>query len=932
MLEPAQTRDPEARKRRSTRISQAVPLSVTGVDALGRPFQERTSTLIVNCHGCRYQSKHYVLKNMWVTLEVPHPEAGRPARVVRARVTWIQRPRTVRELFQIGVELEIPGNFWGIAFPPPDWFPFPDSVAAESAAESSHEIPSPVSEVVVNETEPPVSEAEAASNVVQIGAAQDASLNLARQAAKLVTEAKQQIHAAARDAANKLIPKEAQHILQSVESQLNEAAAKAIQSASEQHSKHWLDRADERVQQQANAALESLRERWNKEVEQQIEHSRTLLSASVSSTEHAERQTFEASLDASVSTALDRLRQSAESAAARAEQATARLHEAREQFEASVGSARMKLEEIIAARITEADTRLQELQSRAHDLANELRYSLSLSETAWRTRMEGELASAQSQWQNHFTESAQKAAENASTRAAELSAEIVKAAHARIEQRFTELQQHADRLHSEASAALVQTREGVEQWTERGRTAAAEIEQVAARVNGLPEQVAAIEQAASQRMDQRGADLLAHLTQEFNSRVELASSGITSKLQPILEAAGAEAVAQISQQLASELNPKIELAEHTISQLSAAQIAGDDALRAHEDRLHAASDRAIHDAALAMQQHSDRIAKDAHDSAGVAIEKFLADLDTRSTDMTHQTIETLYKSAAWYEKKVQTQMQGSLDKHVEEAGEAFRAKAAELSSMFAGELDHYSRSFVELAHKQLEDIARDTTSRTERALDESAATSVNDAASRAHQAVQEELQHFTSNLHSTFDQSVAHLEAHTAQIRTRITAEARQFSDDLQRTLAQVAQAELSSSQARLDAQVNAAGESVRAARETQEHQFDETLNAKIQEAAEKCMDAFKSRLDSASNAWLLTSAASLHQQGQQLIDQLAHATDERLRAVFAQAFGMVGNSLRDRLSEAAGALTPGATLNAEPTFPHTPVTSSESEAPKTNN
>src|SRR5580692_1322879 len=118
---------PETQNRRSARIAQAVPLTVSGVDALGRPFEERTSTLIINCHGCRYQSKHYVLKNMWVNLEVPHPEPGCQPRMERARVMWIQRPRTVRELFQVGVELETPGNIWGIAFPPPDWFPFPES-------------------------------------------------------------------------------------------------------------------------------------------------------------------------------------------------------------------------------------------------------------------------------------------------------------------------------------------------------------------------------------------------------------------------------------------------------------------------------------------------------------------------------------------------------------------------------------------------------------------------------------------------------------------------------------------------------------------------------------------------------------------------------------------------------------------------------------
>src|SRR5258706_8218369 len=119
----------ESQKRRTTRIVQAVPLTVTGVDALGRPFQERTSTLIINCHGCRYQSKHYVLKNMWVTFEVPHNEPGREPCTVRARVSWIQRPRTVRELFQIGVELEVSGNVWCIAFPPGDWFPFPEAGA-----------------------------------------------------------------------------------------------------------------------------------------------------------------------------------------------------------------------------------------------------------------------------------------------------------------------------------------------------------------------------------------------------------------------------------------------------------------------------------------------------------------------------------------------------------------------------------------------------------------------------------------------------------------------------------------------------------------------------------------------------------------------------------------------------------------------------------
>src|SRR5256885_2123450 len=212
---------PELRKRRSTRIVQAVPLTVTGVDALGRPFTERTSALIVNCHGCRYQSKHYVLKNMWITLEVPHPEAGQPPRTARGRVAWIQRPRTVRQLFQVALELEVPGNVWGVAFPPEDWFAFPEEEQAQAAAaaaagagtahRSVHVEPPRQSHLDHHsDSDPsapevdfrlPLDDADlaSASGAEKLHvfpapeSATDASLQLARQIARLLADARQQI-------------------------------------------------------------------------------------------------------------------------------------------------------------------------------------------------------------------------------------------------------------------------------------------------------------------------------------------------------------------------------------------------------------------------------------------------------------------------------------------------------------------------------------------------------------------------------------------------------------------------------------------------------------------------------------------------------------------------------------------------------------------
>ncbi len=113
-------------KRRTTRVVQAIPVVVRGIDALGQAFKESTATVMVNCNGCKYRSRHYVPKDSRVTVEVTAPKDGGVARIVPARVVWVQRPQTFREIFHVAVEFEVPGNVWPLEKPPADWFPHPD--------------------------------------------------------------------------------------------------------------------------------------------------------------------------------------------------------------------------------------------------------------------------------------------------------------------------------------------------------------------------------------------------------------------------------------------------------------------------------------------------------------------------------------------------------------------------------------------------------------------------------------------------------------------------------------------------------------------------------------------------------------------------------------------------------------------------------------
>ncbi|HEV1994171.1 MAG TPA: hypothetical protein VGR03_07565 [Candidatus Acidoferrum sp.] len=107
--------------RRSTRIERSVPLIVFGQNRMGEPFVERTVSTSLNLHGCRYPSRHDYGVGSWVTLQVVGLNVEPKPPAVRARVRSVHTSQSSRELQQVGVELENPGNVWGVVTPPQDW-------------------------------------------------------------------------------------------------------------------------------------------------------------------------------------------------------------------------------------------------------------------------------------------------------------------------------------------------------------------------------------------------------------------------------------------------------------------------------------------------------------------------------------------------------------------------------------------------------------------------------------------------------------------------------------------------------------------------------------------------------------------------------------------------------------------------------------------
>ena len=106
--------------RRSTRIDRTLPLVVLGQTGTGLSFQEKTTTVTFNLHGCRYPSRHEYPIGSSVGLRVLQPDGQTISPVIRAFVKSVHPPASPHEFFEVGVELESPANIWNVS-PPPDW-------------------------------------------------------------------------------------------------------------------------------------------------------------------------------------------------------------------------------------------------------------------------------------------------------------------------------------------------------------------------------------------------------------------------------------------------------------------------------------------------------------------------------------------------------------------------------------------------------------------------------------------------------------------------------------------------------------------------------------------------------------------------------------------------------------------------------------------
>jgi len=929
----------ELRKRRSTRIVQAVPLMATGVDALGRPFVERTSSLIINCHGCRYQSKHYVLKNMWVTMEIPHPEAGQPPRTVRGKVAWIQRPRTVRQLFQVALELEIPGNVWGIAFPPEDWFVFSDVAQACTKTDPAQEAPPPVvptseTEIVMPLEEPDTPPKTSADNVRVFpspASTTDASLQLARQVARLVADAKQQIQTATREAASQAVSAERRLSFEQWEQKFAAGRAEIANEAS---------RAIERLHEEADgqsraahaAAAEALRNelpRWLAPQLEQLTHeltSRLSQEGAAQRSEHAQQleqmaETLRTLCHQGEETAA-KLKTEAEQAqaqiAARAEQAARAIEEAARQREETAAMQRDALNSAaieIQQRVDAATRSIGEAVSQQEQTATSQRDALSSAANEIRQNVESAIAATQSSWQGQLAsemEAAQvrwRAAIEGTLAEAQDRAAGGLNEHARglIAQLQEEMAHHAAAVRESAMSATAETeqrmaalRDALQEQAQRLEAALQRARESSERIENHAEQLQDAKQKALAGFQAQLDDVLNLHGNELQRRSGSLIEEINERIRTTFEESTRQALATFDRQVEEMVQPHVSRAEEAIHRLSGGRSLLDAALALQQDRIRNSADEAFAESLGRFRENLGGVEQILQESSQTIVGRNLTELEGKVSDLKHRVVEELYKSAEWYEKKAQTQIQNQADRAIEQAANQLREKAGEVSSVFASELDHSSRSFVGHTQTQMEEVVRESFERARALFAEAADTTAAAFTDEVQRTGRQELDGFGKELRRAREEARSDMNAAREELAHRVTSEQQEFLRRFQASMGGALEAGVADARKK----VEEGFEPLLASWKSMTDAHQKEMESAYGQIGHQAVEHYKSKLENVSNQWMLATVASLDHQSRDLISGIAATAEQRLREACAQVFAGVGESLRERLKEIASGFT----------------------------
>ncbi len=820
-------------------MPKSVVVVVHGFDLLGQPFEERTSTVALNLQGCRYASKHHLPKNTWVTLELPEDPEHRST---RARVAWIQRPHSVREFFQIAVELERPANIWNIDSPPADWKLEETSGVAEESVTSGKQNADKNSE---RGDKSPVT-ADANAPVGEQGPS-DMKIPSWNSGSDKAPEGVER-------------PAETSPLLESWQSEMEQQVRRATETA-------------------ATEAAEKIREAAEQLRREQHEAHRAF------SEEVASKQESLAELRSEFERSARQSRELAEEL----ERAAATL---RAEKEAAIESAGRMAQARLGMEAAEAS-----LEKRVPDPSKDSAALAAGGDASLREHLDSEMARAKTQWDELLQSSLDGSIERLVGEISRHSQEVLRAAEQRMSERVADLRQPFGLMQSEARDALSELRPALDQELGRVRSALSEMEQAASRVKEYSAELDAATHDTLDELHRRLENILQSQTEELNRRAENLVAGVPQRLGSTLDALGNHLAERVTQEVETKLAPRLERASELVRQLTAREIEGEEGLRLHRERLRQVAENSQREAAGQATATLASLRNDFEEARKEALTRWSEELDAAGVRASHTAAESIGRSSEWFQQEARARLQVLTEQALAEAGAGMEEKATDAGRHFEAALEIQSAGQLAKVYERIEGAAGEIAGRTRTEIERASEAAASSFGQVLRNISEQQGQQFLSDNRSALEQRQQDLKQFASELLLNLETGAGASIDRFHAQMASELETSVAEGRRFLSAEFASTLDGYRSEREAYHADWLRKLDRASDEATEK----YQERLQRASESWVDSSVREFNVHGRDAIETLVRSADQAVRDSCSKLFEGFSELLRQRVGNSAG-------------------------------
>lgn len=858
-------------RRRSTRLEQTSPVIIRGVDLLGQPFEERTAAQNLSFHGCRYASKHHLPKNTWVTLEVPSGESRGDAMCVRARIAWIQRPQTLRDLFQIGAELEKGTNVWGVTSPPSDW-------SSGTSGVTTMPVPAGRSPRIEKET--------------TLGLEQETSLEAYLQMALAHTNRDVELVVEEEE----MEQVESNTLLEQLRQEFLAESAKVIAEARAVADEAVQEKADgllEELESVQEASAEAFRKRWLEELESRKVDAKAEIASALTENMAAQLASFQEQIRGTLES--ERAEKLSHAQVERAEW-QAEVQALREELCAQAEESERRSDERLSEKLMEIRRELEAPRTTTVAAGTtEEKETVSIEAESTKSRMLAEADTARAQWNELLESSLDRAAQRLNERLTSGSQELLHRTEHELAKRFGDLQRESGLTAETSRAALVELKAALETEMAQAKTALGEIEQTAGRFSEYSRQLEAASHDSLTELRQRLESSVTQQCAELDRHAAELEGTFSKRAAQLLEQMGRETVARSAEETCAKLASGLERATKVAEELATREEQAEGMLRIHRERLRQVAEQVQRDGATHLVSSLSVFQRDLENASEHALAQWKADLDANGAQATEEASTEVAKEIgrqlveADAQLLVQTQQavdsgRERMHKEAHMTGGRFRAEIAEIEGQHLGNAREKLASAVE---QQIES----TKNELAKAAEKAAATfgEVIEAAAG------HSLQSFAAASEAKAEEGRAALAAAAESTLHEVQNHAQGSFEHFQQQLAIKAEQTLTR------------------AGETLAHQFDQTLerfrtqgeaklgdwSARQTSLSEQALEQHDARLQAATTSWVESTLERLDARCEERIDSVVRTTENAVRKACADIFDGVAQAMKKQLQGA---------------------------------